>query len=222
MHKSVKMWKNVKFPSHTTYHLQTIFDALWKCSIPRKQSTLLKTNTQIFSAVIANPQQQFSHGYQQCMAEVTKLLLSSTVDQSVTSKLVDHLTQRSAAPRQFQFVNIPQHQITKPASKLPQLSTPKMPTLSPKLSTQIPQMKMSPQMSELSYAKFSSSQLSPSQFASYPSPPNSPVYDQSPSASPVALPQRLPSVARRPQPQRAHAVWRPWWWLSYLWLSHWN
>ena len=127
------------------------------------------------------------------MAEVTRLMMSSKVDQSVTSKLVDHLTQRSAAPRQFQFVNIPQHQITKPelSSPLPQMA---------QLST--------PQMPQLPFIP---------QFSTYPSPPNSP--ESCP--SPVALPQRLPSVARRPQPQRAHAVWRPWWMVEWseLWWS---
>jgi len=158
-------------------------------------------------AAQSNPHQQFSQGYQQCMAEVTRLMMSSSVDQSVTSKLVDHLTQRSAAPiRQFNFINIPQHQIKPELPKMPQLSTPQMPQLSA-----LPQSPQMPHLSpQLPYTP---------QFSSYPSPPNSP--DSSPASplqkqSPIESPQssypvhRLPSVARRPQSQRAPAVWRPW------------
>ncbi|KAL5248978.1 hypothetical protein ACHWQZ_G017995 [Mnemiopsis leidyi] len=45
-----------------------------------------------------DPHVQFKQGYQQCMNEVTKLLLSSSVDENVTHKLVEHLTTRSPAP----------------------------------------------------------------------------------------------------------------------------
>ena len=56
--------------------------------------------TTIFLSVTpyVDPHTQFKHGYQQCMAEVTKLLVSSNVDESVTSKLVEHLSSRSPPP----------------------------------------------------------------------------------------------------------------------------
>ena len=45
-----------------------------------------------------DPHVQFKQGYQQCMNEVTKLLLSSQVDENVTHKLVEHLTTRTPGP----------------------------------------------------------------------------------------------------------------------------
>ena len=83
-------------PSTTTYYL-----------LPKSNFLILISNSTLHLRITypsisvtpyVDPHVQFKQGYQQCMNEVTKILLSSQVDENVTHKLVEHLSTHSPAP----------------------------------------------------------------------------------------------------------------------------
>lgn len=155
------------------------------------------------------------------MSEVTKILLSASVDDKVSHRLMEHLGKRT-----------------------PSVSSPNLPT-TPTSSAHLPATPVSSLPGNHRGARVTSTGLvvpeplrssqytphfafTPMQYATYPSPPNSPVETPPRTVSPPALADKthlltqmmggtnmtsllssLPSIARRPLP-RATSVWRPW------------
>lgn len=170
-----------------------------------------------------NPQSQYKQGYQQCMSEVTKILLSASVDDNVTHRLMEHLGKRTPP---VSTTNLP----TTPTSSTHLPATPVSSTHLPvnnrgaRVTSNglvVPEpLRSSPLTPHFAFT--------PMQYATYPSPPNSPVETPPRTVSPPALADKthllaqmmdrtnmtsllssLPSIARRPLP-RATSVWRPW------------
>lgn len=180
----------------------------------RNKRRNLSSNLSPHVTPYVDPHTQFKHGYQQCMAEVTKLLVSSNVDESVTSKLVEHLSSRSPPPSHCNMMtsspgnssmatNMSPVTTCSPAGMSPCVASRASPVSMMRASSVSPLVVPEPvRTAKLPHFAFTplhyAQQVAPSTV--FPSPPNSPVdTNSSTTPPPTTHPSSFASSASPPQ-----------------------